>query len=301
MKQLNLLRGAGLCLAGICALFLLSVSGMQAETGHYVNGVEGIKGASVPPPGLYYRLYTLYYTADTLTDPGGNEIPIDFDVSVFAMVNRLIWSSKYEVLGGNFFADAIIPITYTDLSVGPMGDDEWAIADLYIEPAGIAWHGPQYDAAVGISFYLPTADYSSTEMVNAGKGFWTTMLTAGATVYFDAERTWSASLLARYEIHGEQDETEITPGDDFHFEWGIGKTINKTWDIGLAGYCHWRVSEDSGPGATNAKDEVYAIGPEILNFIPNAKLFVSLRSLFEFGAENRSEGMITTLTLTKIF
>ena len=34
------------------------------ETGHYVNGVEGIKAATLPPPGFYYRLYNVFYNAD---------------------------------------------------------------------------------------------------------------------------------------------------------------------------------------------------------------------------------------------
>lgn len=61
------------------------------------------------------------------------------------------------------------------------------------------------------------------------------------------------------------------------------------------------MSEDSGTRATEDKNSVYAIGPEIMVLIPRVKLFVSLRSPWEFDAEDRSEGNITTLTFTKIF
>jgi hypothetical protein len=47
------------------------------ETGHYVNGVEGIKGSSVPGPGFYYRIYNVLYNADTLTDDSGSDVTWD--------------------------------------------------------------------------------------------------------------------------------------------------------------------------------------------------------------------------------
>ncbi len=58
------------------------------------------------------------------------------------------------------------------------------------------------------------------------------MFTLGATYYLDCEKTWSASALARYETNSERSKIAIRPGDDFHIEWGLGKNINKVWDVG---------------------------------------------------------------------
>ena len=38
---------------------------------HYAPGVEGIKAASLPPPGVYFRDYSYFYTADQLNDSSG--------------------------------------------------------------------------------------------------------------------------------------------------------------------------------------------------------------------------------------
>ncbi|MEA2062839.1 MAG: transporter, partial [Gemmatimonadota bacterium] len=117
-------------------------------------------------------------------------------------------------------------------------------------------------------------------------------------------KTWSLSALGRYEVHGERSETKVTPGNNFLIEWGLAKNACKVWDIGLTGYMQWQLTDDSGTGVTYDKsihDKVYAMGPELMAFIPPAKLFFSIRTLFEFGAEDRSQGNITTLTLTKIF
>jgi hypothetical protein len=276
------------------------------ETGHYSSGVEGIKAATLPPPGLYYRLYNVFYNADELMDPDGDELPIGFEVSVYAMVNRFVCITNKKFLGADFGADFVIPLIYTDIEIKgtPVDDDQFGLGDIFIEPFVLSWHGPRYDASFGLGAYVPTGEYDKDKPASPGKDMWTGMLTLGGTYYFDAGKTWSASILGRYETHSEKDETDVTPGDDFHFEWGIGKTLAKVWDVGLTGYCHWQVTDDSGSGVTGDKsvhDRVYAIGPEVSVFIPPAKLFASLRSQWEFGAEDRSEGNVTTLTLTKIF
>jgi len=282
---------------------MLIGSGFAGETGHYVNGVEGLKCGSVPPPGLYYRWYNVFYNADTVTDENGNEQQLNFDASIFATVNRLIWVTQKKILGADFFMDIAIPFIYTDIEIGLAGiaDNEFGLGDINIEPFGLAWHGPRYDAAFGLSFYLPTGKYDKTKPASAGKNMWTGMLTLGGTYYFDAEKTWSASILSRYETHSEKDDINITPGDDFHFEWGAGKTLAKVWDVGLTGYCQWQVNDDSGFGSSSVKDRVYAVGPEVSLFYPPATMFISLRSQWEFEAQDRSEGNCTTLTLTKIF
>jgi hypothetical protein len=273
---------------------------------HYVNGVEGIKAATLPPPGLYYRLYNVFYNADELMDPDGDELPIGFEVSVYAMVNRFVWVTNGTILGGNYFMDVVIPLINTDIEVQAAGIDEseFGLGDINVEPFGIAWHGPRYDASFGLSVYIPTGEYDQTEPASPGRDMWTGMITLGGTYYFDVAKTWSASILTRYETHSEKDETDVTLGDDFHFEWGVGKTLAKIWDVGVTGYCHWQVTDDSGSDVFWDKsdhDRVYAVGPEVSVFIPPAKLFASLRSQWEFNAQDRSEGNVTSLTLTKIF
>ena len=291
----------------ICTLGILIGSfgtAMAGETGHYVNGVEGIKAATLPPPGLYYRLYNVFYSADELTDDDGDKLDIGFDLSVYAMVNRLVWITNKKILGADYFMDVVVPFVNTDIEIDAFGidDSEFGLGDINIEPFGLSWHMPRYDASFGLSVFIPTGD--TGEPASPGKDMWTGMMTLGGTYYLDAAKTWSASILSRYEVHSEKDERDVTPGDDFHFEWGIGKTLARIWDVGLAGYCQWQVTDDSGSDVVwdkSDQDRVYAAGPEVSVFVPPAKLFASLRSLWEFGAEDRSEGHVTNLTLTKPF
>ena len=303
----------------IVALFAFVLNpALAGENGNaYPNGIEGVNCGVVPPPGIYYRMYNYFYSADKLMDADGNELPVDFDLNVYAMANRLIWVSDAEVLGGNPFFSLMLPIVHTDIEIGfpapPPGaggppdidDSDWGIGDIYVDAANIVWNGKQWQAVGGLGFFAPTGEYDRNEPTSAGKDMWTGMLTLAGTYWPDAERTWSASVLARYETHSQQDERDVKYGDDLHFEWGLGKTITRGIDVGVAGYCQWQVTDDSGDDLTwdpTVHDRVFAAGPELVVTIPPPVLvFISLRTEWEFEAKDRPEGQTTVLTLTKVF
>ena len=280
----------------------------HAAAGHYVSGVEGIRVSSVPPPGgsgFYWKMYNVFYNAGKMKTNSGGKAPGNFDVSVYALSNRFIYSSDIEILGGNLLWDVIIPVTFTDISYKGIGaasfsDNRWGLGDIYIDPVFIGWHGKQWDATAAFGVYLPTGEYDSDRPASPGMGFWTFMFSAGGTLYFDEAKTWSASLLARYEIHTEQRQTDITPGNHFHFEYGIGKNISG-FDIGVAGYCHWQVTDDSGPGTNSNREQAHAIGPEIGYTFDNIGLTVQLRSVWEFENKNKAQGNVTSVNFLYAF
>ena len=302
-------------------IFVLSVlvcmslaMGGAAFAGHgsYTNGVEGIGAATAPPEGIYYRMYNVYYTANQLKDNNGKS-PGDFRANVYAMANRFIYSSPIDFLGGKLVFDAVIPLVYSKLYYKLDGGDKvmdadrFNLGDILLEPLIVSWHGERWDAVAALGVFLPTGEFrdprnSLRHAADPGKGFWSFMGSLGGTVYLDQEKTWSASILARYEIHTEQQYTHTTPGNDFHFEWGIGKTINKVFTLGVAGYCSWQTTRDYGKLAVNDyREQLYAIGPEIGFTIPDWNLLVSLRTLVEFENRNAPQGVSTILTLTKAF
>lgn len=303
-----------LLISSVAAALLVPAPFTSAQTppaaspsfaGHYVPGVEGIKAASLPPPGFYVRDYNIAYFSDRLNDRHGDEVPVSFDALVYANLLRPIWITEWKVLGGNVGADMIIPFVYTDLSVKAGGNTLYdhslfAVGDLYFEPITLSWHGARYDAAFGYSFFAPTAD-AEVGTAEAGKGFWTQMLTLGGTVYLDAARTWSLSALNRYEFNTEERQTEITPGQIWTIEWGIGKALTKAVDLGVAGYYQLQTSKDSGIGASNARDQVAGMGPELSMFCPKLGLFTSVRYAFEFATEDRPQGNTAVITLTRRF
>jgi hypothetical protein len=230
-----------------------------------------------------------------ITDTGG------FDVDALVQGYRLIYSSGIEILGGNLLFDILVPLQYTDISMsGALSDSRGGLGDIFVESVFIGWHGERWDTLVAFGVYVPTGRYDRDRAASPGKGFWTYLFSLGGTVYLDQEKTWSLSALARYQIHTKQDETDITAGDHFSFEWGLGKSLGKL-DLGLAGYCHWQVEDDKGPNGTipDQRERSFAAGPEIAYTFESVGLNVSLRSLWEF--ESKSQGNMTVLNLTYAF
>jgi len=290
----------------LCVFCLVSIDSAVAGIGsHYVNGIEGIQAASMPPPGFYWRSYNTYYTASEYRDNKGNKTSTDFQLRVFATSNRFMWSTDTNIIGGNLLIDAVIPVVYTNMYVHNAGsssasDYNWGLGDP-IADIILAWHGSWYDACVGQNIFFPLGRYDSDRMANAGKGFWTFMYSAGGTVYFDKEKTWSASVLARYQINTQQEKTRITAGDTFSFEWGVGKEIVKNLTVGASGYCSWQLNDDWGKNATKGRSIAYAVGPEVDFPVPVVNMLAQLRFLFEFENKNNPQGQVLNLTLTKRF
>ncbi|WP_130471540.1 SphA family protein [Candidatus Magnetaquicoccus inordinatus] len=282
---------------------LLAMMSTAHADGNYVNGVEGIKAASLPPPGVYWRWYNLFYKSTTLKDTSGNKSAADLNLDVFASVNRLIWITDKKFLGADYGMDLIIPLVNTNFKINNTTTDfsTFGVGDVLVEPVVLSWHGQNWDAATALGVYLPTGDYNRFDPSSPGLGQYTMMYTLGGTWYFDKEKTLSASLLSRYEIHGDRNEGDLNKGDDFHFEAGIGKKINDIFEVGIAGYGQWQMTDDSGRDAVNptVHDRVFGIGPEVLITVPAIKSVVSIRGTSEFGGRDRPEGNMLTITLTK--
>lgn len=287
-----------------CAYFMLGGVAFAGHA-HYVNGIEGIKAATAPPPGTYWKMYTLNYTGVQRNNSGDRNTP-RVTADVFGVVNRFIHVSETQFLGGNILMEVIVPLANTQIHVrgtpyGSAGHDEhFGLGDIIVGPLILAWHGERWDAIAGVDLFLPTGRFDNDCLASPGRGYFTVMPTFGGTVYLDKEKTWSVSALGRYEFNTKQDHTRTKPGQDFHFEWGIGKSYG-VWEAGIAGYCSWQTTKDTGPNAGDLRERVYAVGPEVSYAVPDWGTIFTLRSVWEFEARNTTQGNLTSLTITKAF
>jgi hypothetical protein len=269
---------------------------------HYPVGAEGIKGASLPPPGVYVRDYNFFYTADKV-----DGLPFDIDIFAYVQAPRLIWITKQEILGANYGMDIIVPFAYKNVSAAALGGsrDKFNLADIQVEPLLLSWHLQKFDVAAGYAVWVPSGKFDAStplkQLTSPGSGFWSHMLTLGGVWYPDEKKTWAVSLLNRYEICHEQRQTHHTPGNMFTMEWGVSKSVCKEADLGVVGYYQQQVTKDSGTGAATAMAHVVGIGPEVKAFWPQLGLFTSLRYVYEADAKDRPQGHTITLTLTKGF
>ena len=290
----------------LLAASLASLPGILSAqpSAHYVPGVEGIKGATLPPPGVYFRDYNYFYWANQLNDPGGNKVgAASPSIFTYANLPRLLWITDTKFLGGNVGVDGFLPFVYQKANAnvigGPFEGNTFGVGDLFAEGT-LSWHLKQFDFALGSGVDMPTGNSPTKPgpSTQPGLGYWTFMQTAGVTWYVDPDKTWAVSALNRFEFNTEQRDTDITYGDAYTLEWGVSKTLAKVWDVGVVGYYQQQVTGDSDGFSRN---RVAAVGPEVSVAFPPQMFFVSLRYNYEFMADSRAQGNSIALTLTKRF
>ncbi len=281
-------------IALLCGLMAAAGVGQAQTFSHYPAGVEGIKGSSLPPPGVYLRDYNYTYFADSF-----EEGPPAFDVFVNVQAPRLIWITNKKVLGGYYGIDVIIPFAYQDLNLMAFHESDLGPADIFFEPITLSWHPKQADFSFGYGFWAPSGDFSLIDRVSPGKGYWTQMLTGGVTLYPDKEKTWSFSALNRYEFNQKRKATGVTPGQYWTLEWGLAKSLSKTADLGFVGYYQMQTTAASNASALSLKDRVVGLGPEISFAFPKVGFSASIRYLRETGAQMRPQGNTVNIILTK--
>jgi hypothetical protein len=301
------------CILGL-ALSALAIGPALAgtPTGTYPNGVEGLGAASLPPPGIYWRNYEVFYGSNQLRSMTGATEPVGLGLGMTATINRVIWISPYKVLGGNFGCDVVIPVVNTTLHTATPASNstDFGLYDILFGPAILAWHGKNYDSAAAMCFFAPTGRYRPSDPTSTGKGCWTLIPTAGYTYYFDQHRSLSVSVLGRYEWHT-QNSAKVTTGENLDLEWGVGKQIgthskktDAVWDVGVAGYYTLQTTDDTGSGVTwdrSQHNQAVAIGPEAKVMFHGIGTIFSLRTEWEFDCLGRTQGTFTTLTTTKMF
>jgi hypothetical protein len=286
----------------VLAVSLASLPGiLQAQpSAHYVPGSEGLKGASLPPPGFYARDYNYFYWAGQVNNSAGNNAGVpNFEAFTYATIPRAIWITDTKFLGGFVGFDVLLPFVYQHAKAGGFDGSTFGVGDYFAEGT-LSWHPKQFDFALASGIWAPTGDSPTAPgpSTKPGLGYWTFMQTAGVTWYIDEGKTWAVSALNRFEFNTEQRDTDITYGDAYTLEWGVSKTLIKVLDVGAVGYYQQQVTGDSNGQPLN---RVAAVGPEVSMAFPKQMFFVSLRYNYEFMADSRAQGNAVTLTLTKRF
>ncbi|MBN2807862.1 MAG: transporter, partial [Deltaproteobacteria bacterium] len=294
----------------------------------YPNGAESFMVGAAPPPGFYLKNYAYYYHANDMNDDKGKNIDVFGDVTVWAEVLRFIWISNHELLGGNYGQHLFLPLLDVSLDfkapVGPKGKksyDDTDVPYLIYSPFILAHHFLQGKLHTVISLadiYIPTGD-DKGNLAGVGHNFWTFEPVFGVT--YMPSPAWELSFKFMYDFNTKQDDcatvygfnVDRTPGDEFHFDYSASYGFSKSFRVGINGYYYKQVSDDDysidGSVPPPVRDllkadegyhsQVIAVGPGLWYNYKN--MFFTLRTQFEFDAENKSEGQNVWFNLTYAF
>ncbi len=294
------LKKSSLALACTCAVLAASVlvsPTALAVNGHYVPGIEGMGGPSLPPPGNYYRGYLVHYDIDKLTTDKGKSVPGSNKGKVTALAHRFIRVTEKKFLGADYAFEAIVPMQHTslDFKVAGVNSSKSGVGDIFLGPVILGWHGQQWDSVFAAGMWFDTG--STSKPASPGLGYKSLMFTLGGTYYLDAPKSWSLSALSRYEING--NKKGLDQGDSFLVEWAAGKRLDNGIELGVIGYDGWQL--ENNQTQSKAKIEKHAVGVETGYFWGNLGFGMKAAYLNEYKTKNSTEGNIFRLQFTKAF
>ncbi|AKU93264.1 SphA family protein [Vulgatibacter incomptus] len=288
---------AALCLAAGSA-------GAQQDLGHKVLGTLGLQAGSVAEPGVYVADRVLFFSAGHVVDREGNRLPIALDLDAFANGIGVGGAAKIAPLSTYVSAGFGIPVAHVTInSDRPEASiDRFGLGDLFVQPLKLGWRLPRLDLVTGYAFYAPTGRFSKGGTGGVGRGYWTHEVSAGGTFFFNRARTWHLSALGSYDFNQRMERIDVTRGDTFQIQGGLGTSLFRFLEAGVAFYAEWQVTDDRGadlPAALRGlRERTFGLGPEIGALVAplRSKLFV--RYEHDLVVRSRAVGQVFVAGLT---
>jgi len=282
-------------------------------------GLTDILDGALPGPGTYFTEYIQAYQSSDFKDHDGNTIPGDPKVANVLSMNQFVHVYNHKILGGHLGADVLLPVVAISGSgtfgppIFPSGpgaplnsvtSNPAVLGDLIVGPF-LQWFdtkllGRPFFQRLELDFVLPTGQYDKKYVINPGSNLWTIEPYYAFTWFLTPE--FSTSWRIMYDFNTENDDTKVTPGQVFHFNYSFEYEFFKNFRGAVAGYYLKQTTddEDNGQNISNSKEQVFAIGPAV-SWAASPNFFLGLKTQWESSAENRPEGNRTTFRLTYKF
>lgn len=312
----NLIRKSNQKLT-VLALALSSIAfpTLAQQKGQYAPGQFGLNGGVVPDAGLTYANLAMNYSAGRLNNQFDKAFPNITGTYGFWVDENIFWfTARHKILGGYYSPYAIVSWANgslvadfsptNGLNLNAVGGGS-GLADTWIEPVNFGWHFDRADFQAGYGFVAPTGRFTAGASNNVGSGYWGNDVNGGVTGYITQNKGTSANLYVDWEDHGKKSGTNLTPGQAFTMEWGLGQALPLKKDesliaqLGFVGYDQWQVSNNGGtlpvgPGTIPASlvpfYSVHAYGIQTNIIAPEPNLLGFFKYYWEYSADARVLG-----------
>ncbi len=285
-------------------LWRTSAGAQQVAVGQKLLGTAGIQAGVQANTGVYVVSSFLSYAANEVADRNGAPVPIGLDGDAFG--ESLALAATFELRPLSIYVGAAISVVAAHLTLhteSPLQDAVVSgLGDLPVQPIRLGWRTPRVDLVTSYGFYAPTGKFAGGGDIGLGQGQWTHEVSLGGTVYFDAERTWYLSAVGAVDVSTRKQGLDYTRGTTIQVQGGVGKTLARIFDVGLASYALGQVSDDRGADVPysfrGARQRAFGLGPEIgLTILPMRSRF-SARYTHDVVCAARPEGQLLMLGLT---
>ncbi len=291
-------------LLSIIIVLAFSYAQSQVVIGHYGAGTFGLRSGLGSTMGWSYLNVTHLYYAGEIKDNNGNISTLAKPINVIANISGVSWGRKLEKFKTNYNSSIILPLT--NLAPNPetleLDPEKIGLGDIMASPLSLTWNFNRVSFNTRYAIWIPTGSFDSESKNNKGKGFWSHNIGLGSTVYLDKAKTWNISWMNTFEFNSKQKTTNITPPSTWVSEWGIGKTFDNAFNIGVIGYNTRQISDQKGGDIPKNGNNyrINAIGMEF-NYRTKRKSVFITRWYLEYLGINRPEGTVIRFIFLKNF
>ncbi|CUX61485.1 Protein involved in meta-pathway of phenol degradation [Agrobacterium deltaense Zutra 3/1] len=256
----------------------------------YPLGVDTIVNGVVPTPGqTWIQSYSTFYAASSFKDSNGNDLIPGFDANVTVNTTRVFHTWDFQLDQFTVSSAVVLPVIGTDIDTAFSDSDNFALGDVTITPIFLGWSNTQknFFANAAIDFFVPTKSEVSNDVFSIAPHV--------SMTFFPTSKLEFSTTIGT-EFHLKNQDTDYKSGAVFFADWAINYRAFETLPqlaIGLQGYVAKQFTDDKIGGATvgdGFRQQVAAIGPQIVYSVGNKGGGFALKWQHEFAAENRTEG-----------
>ena len=306
-----------LALAGASALVLGgNAAADEGGVPFWTSGQYASMSAMAPTVGWTTTLMPYYYNGsvdDSQIFLKGDKLVGGLKSHAGAMYGQLQYAWDTKILGGvpmlgmswgagNVGTSANLLVT---LPSGGM-DRTWSDSvsggtDLY-PIASLSWAKGNDNWMAYVTGDIPVGAYNAKRLSNLGIGHGAIDAGGGYT-YMNQTTGFELSAVAGVTYNWNNPDTNYRSGVDSHLDWAISQYLSESWEIGVAGYVYYQLSNDTystdGPigevrqrALGGFRSRVASVGPEIGYVFKVGKQtgYLNIRGYKEFWAQNRLEG-----------
>ena len=279
----------------------------------YALGQNGFGAGVTPPAGTYVSTLAGVYSAGIgrPIEFGGVPIAAGAHLDFFTSGINGLYVFDHKVLGGNLAVSATIPVGYMNVdamvTVGPLSGQrstEGAGLGDIVPKVQLGWTHGDFSHTVYVQTVTPTGRYETG--FNPIIGLHRPGIDTGwAFTWTDKTHKLQFNGAVGVMFNFENTATDYKTGNEFHFEWAIGRELLPGLVFGLVGYDYRQLTGDFGSGAHLGpfKGSVDAIGLGFsgTTLVHKTPVIFNFRTYREFNADNHWEGNSTVGSVTVRF
>ncbi len=316
-RRETMTRAAILTLCALATFVFLISPSVRAEEGgggHYSPGANASFIDALPSkPGAAVANYFSYYGGNA---SGGKQlygglVTASLDATAYADTLLALYRMPLTLLGGAYVVGVAVPyiwmevkgkVRYTDpegnTTTSSARDTANGFGDIALYPFMLGWTGLGGDlkSDVRLGIYIPTGEYRTGDLANAGKNYWTVEPTVTMS-WLSSETGLELSAYAGVDFNTKNEDTEYRTGDQFHLDITVAEHLpffGGLIGVGPNGFYYGQIDGDSGSGAVlgDSRGRAAGIGP-VLSYVTKLRgndVVAEVKWLPELDVKNRLEG-----------